>query len=211
VRPSAASFALAALALSGCYATTPHRAEVTAAGASAACVGAVSDVMTRAGMIALMPLPTHYSMFYGPRSSGPGPWPKTTQMGVGVVIREERRDSGAQTCTVTLEAIATDTSCAILEPLSCENPYLAWDRDDAVGAPVDPIMACGSARMCEMSQVPAMTPRSTTSRAACATRWAPARASSPRARPERRYFASNTNFASAGALAAIVSSVAFVP
>jgi hypothetical protein len=105
-------------------------------------------------MIALMPLPTHDSMFYGPRSSGPGPWPKTTQMGVGVVIREERRDSGAQTCTVTLEAIATDTSCAILEPLSCENPYLAWDRDDAVGAPVDPIMACGSARMCEMSQVP---------------------------------------------------------
>jgi hypothetical protein len=143
--------AIGALALvAGCYATTPHRAEVTATGPRATCDGAVSDVMTRAGLIALMP-PARYSMLFGPRAAGPAAIPKSATMGIGVVIREETGAPGQQTCSVTLEAISTDTSCAAIEPPECENPYL---RTGPSASRPYPLALCGSNMTCDMNQAP---------------------------------------------------------
>lgn len=156
MRPRAAPTAIGALALlAGCYATTPHRAEVTASGARATCDGAVTDVMTRAGLVALMP-PAHYSMFFGPRSASPGATLKTTAIGVGVVIKETAGDTGAGNCSVTLEAISTDPSCAALEPPECDNQYLRWAPGGDRSNPATPNLSatCGAAMACDMSEAP---------------------------------------------------------
>jgi hypothetical protein len=158
-RRRAAPSAIAALALlAGCYATTPHRAEVTAAEERATCNGAVGDVMTRAGLVPLTP-PPRYSMLFGPRVTGQGlSYNKAPARGIGVVIRETSGEAGPHGCSVTLEAVSTDASCpAASEPIECEGAYAA-----APSAPPPPYAATWSSpagcnlgpRTCEMAPVP---------------------------------------------------------
>jgi hypothetical protein len=147
--------------LAGCYATTPHRAEVTAPRERAVCDSAVGDVMTRAGLVPLTP-PPRYSMLFGPRTSTPSAAPdKPALTGIGVVVREAARGAD-RGCSVTLEAVSTDASCPTVEPPECYTqytrapsqfgtpPYSAAGSSNAPGA-------CGLGPLtCEMGEVPGL-------------------------------------------------------
>lgn len=157
-RRRAAPSAIASLALlAGCYATTPHRAEVTAKGSRATCDEAVGDVMTRSGFVPLTP-PPRYSMLFGPRVTGQGlSYNKAPARGIGVVVRETLVDLGSPpACSVTLEAVSTDASCPT-EPFECEGSYVA-----TATAPPPPYAAGWNSptacnlgpRTCEMAPVP---------------------------------------------------------
>src|SRR3954464_7057854 len=94
----------------GCYATTPHRAEVAAYTTKPACLAAIGDVFTRAGFVQGQ-TPEGYTMLFTARTAG-APWPRTPpSTGVGVLVRGD--DPGAEAaggCRVVLEALSIDSA-----------------------------------------------------------------------------------------------------
>jgi hypothetical protein len=104
-----------ALWAGGCYATTPHRAEVAAVARPNDCTAAVEDVFSRSGFIEVQ-TPANLSMLFSPRVVGPYSPFLGTGVGVGVTIAQV----GTGTCHVTLEALSPDAGCAEEHaPLSC--------------------------------------------------------------------------------------------
>jgi hypothetical protein len=91
---------------SGCYSTTPHRAQVASNVATHDCTAAIGDVFTRSGFIQL-PTPPRLSMLYGARTSGPYSPFMTTGAAVAVTIAPN--NGGA--CHVTIEAVSPDADC----------------------------------------------------------------------------------------------------
>jgi hypothetical protein len=109
------------LALAGCYATTPHKAEVASqAGSQADCAKAVAEVFDRSGFIQL-PTPAHLSMFFGARTAGPYTSFLRTGAGVGVTVNQAGQ--GAGMCHVTIEALSPDANCPEGHmPVVCDGP-----------------------------------------------------------------------------------------
>jgi hypothetical protein len=107
----ARSLAALALAAAGCYATTPHVAEVAVPGrADAGCsaaTDAVQEVFARSGFVELPPR-GHVSMLFGARTRGPYTSFLTTDSGVGVTVHRSEEDG---TCHVAIEALSPDASC----------------------------------------------------------------------------------------------------
>jgi hypothetical protein len=158
---------LAALALgsiglaSGCYSTTPHRAQVASNVAPRDCTTAIRDVFARSGFIQL-PTPPRMSMLFTARLEGPYSSFLRSGTGVGVTIDPARAAAGA--CDVTIEALSPDVSCPYANMASvCNNgtarvamdpvtgsTLLASPQADVIGAPVCPTTAL----MCPLSYAP---------------------------------------------------------
>jgi hypothetical protein len=103
-----AMLAMASLGLgAGCYATTPHRAEVALNAPPQDCSAKVAGVFGASGFVQVS-APPKFSMLFAARTSGPYTSFLTTDTGVGVTVEQ---GLGAETCHVTLEAVSQDVNC----------------------------------------------------------------------------------------------------
>jgi hypothetical protein len=113
-----ATLAAASLGVaSGCYSTTPHRAQVASSAAPRECTAAIADVFARSGFVQL-PTPPDMSMFFAARLQGP--YTSFLRTGAGVGVKLDAQAASAGTCNVTLEALSPDVDCPEAHaPLAC--------------------------------------------------------------------------------------------
>jgi hypothetical protein len=122
------------LALAGCYATTPHKAEVASQASSQAdCAKTVGEVFDRSGFVQL-PAQPHWSMFFAVRTAGP--YTSFLRTGAGVGVNVNQAGEGAGTCHVTIEALSPDANCPDGHtPLACDGPNGGIWTNAVVGGP----------------------------------------------------------------------------
>jgi hypothetical protein len=113
-----AALAMAALGLGGgCYATTPHRAQVASSTTPSHCASVVADVFARSGFVQVARTP-QLSMLFTARTAGPYNSFLPTGTGVGVKLTGESEGSGW--CRVELEAVSPDADCVdVHSPFTC--------------------------------------------------------------------------------------------
>jgi len=153
-----ATLAAAALGLCGCYATTPHRAEVASSSTPSRCATMVADVLTRSGFVQVA-RPPQLSMLFAARTTGPYSSFLTTGSGVGVMLTGN--DVGSGWCHVTLEAVSPDASCPATlggtsGTLNCQK---ATDPTPVVGGlggqvSAQPLCPTVPQAMCELTYAP---------------------------------------------------------
>jgi hypothetical protein len=133
-------FAAGLFALSGCYATTPHKAEIASQASSQGdCAKTVAEVFDHSGFVQL-PTPAHWSMFFAIRTTGP--YSSFLRTGAGVGVNVNQPGEGAGTCHVTIEALSPDANCPEGHtPLICDGPNGGVWTNAVVGGP-----AVGDAR-----------------------------------------------------------------
>jgi hypothetical protein len=121
-------------ALAGCYATTPHKAEIASQASSQAdCAEAVAQVFDRSGFVQL-PTPANWSMFFAVRTTGP--YTSFLRTGAGVGVNVNQAGEGAGTCHVTIEALSPDANCPEGHtPLTCDAPNGGIWTNAVVGGP----------------------------------------------------------------------------
>jgi hypothetical protein len=127
-------FAAGLVALAGCYATTPHKAELASQAASQGdCAKTVAEVFDRSGFIQL-PTPANWSMFFAVRTAGP--YTSFLRTGAGVGVNVSQAGQGAGTCHVTIEALSPDANCPEgHSPLACDGPNGGIWTNAVVGGP----------------------------------------------------------------------------
>jgi hypothetical protein len=142
---------------SGCYATTPHRAQASSPVAQGDCARTVSTVFANSGFIQVPP-PPKVSMLFTPRIGGLYTPFLRTGAGVGVTLNQSEPTS----CHVTIEALSPDSSCTLLgAPLLCNGNTGPVAMDQVTGAmtPVPDgtlsLPACpATTLLCELSYAP---------------------------------------------------------
>jgi hypothetical protein len=154
-----AALAMASLGLAaGCYATTPHTAQVASGRTPSQCANVVAEVMARSGFVQVA-RPPGLSMLFAARTTGPYTSFLTTGAGVGVMLTGD--DHGGGSCQVMLQAVSPDVDCADSHtPLACgfgsdmiavTGESVAVPQGNASGSPPCPIVR---PLTCELSYAP---------------------------------------------------------
>jgi hypothetical protein len=140
----------------GCYATTPHRAQVESVATADECSAAIAEVFARSGFVQL-PTPRNWSMFFGPRVGGPYSSFLATGSGIGVNLQTDREHTGA--CHVTIEALSPDIGCPGSQSgpsgtLNCRRADMPGDGSHGVGPSSTPMCPVVPTMTCELSSAP---------------------------------------------------------
>jgi hypothetical protein len=150
---------LGAAASVGCYATTPHRAEIATRANPTDCGAAINDVFSRSGFIQVS-TPPGLSMLFSPRIAGA--YSSTLHTGAGVGVTIDAKDQAAGTCHVTLEALSADPGCAdaergLVDSQSCQRLDGPTAPTGGYPPPLQPDVArtcSASPTTCELTSAP---------------------------------------------------------